>query len=167
MPCCSARSPYPTDGRIQTSAGLHKRDLLSHRTQISHLKSRLTPDEVARRLSWAGIYQKDGWLAFRDEPLSKVVVEFNRHNKRQLKIGDPKTGRLQVGGKFRVTDVDGFVAALGITHGVKATHSGPEGRADDVIILTGGSSESEGSDEIVDPPLFDEVPKNPDSDIGK
>jgi hypothetical protein len=112
----------------------------------------LTPDEVARRLSWAGIYQKDGWLAFRGEPLSKVVIELNRHNKRQLKIGDPQTGRLQVGGKFRVTDVDGFVAALGITHGVKATHSGPPGREDDVIVLTGGSSESEGSDEIVDPP---------------
>jgi hypothetical protein len=50
-----------------------------------------------------------------------VATEFNRHNERKLLIGDPQTGRLQVGGKFRVTDLEGFVAALAVTHGVKAT----------------------------------------------
>jgi transmembrane sensor len=108
--------------------------------------------EVARRLAWAGIYQKDGWLAFRGETLEKVVAELNRHNRRQLKIGDPETARLRVGGQFRMTDLDGFVAALEITHRVQATLSGPEGQPGDVIVLTRGTSESDSIDELIDPP---------------
>jgi hypothetical protein len=110
------------------------------------------PDEVARRLAWAGIYQKDGWLAFRGETLENVVAELNRHNRRQLKIGDPETARLRVGGKFRMTDLDGFVAALEITHRVIATLSGPD-QPGDVIVLTKGTLESDSIDELVDPPV--------------
>jgi hypothetical protein len=113
----------------------------------------VTPEEMDKRLSWAGIYQKDGWLAFRGESLENVIAELNRHNKRQLKIGEPATAQLRVGGKFRVTDVDGFVAALGKTHGVKATHSGPPGQDGEVIVLTGGSSGAEGSEPVDPPPL--------------
>jgi hypothetical protein len=103
----------------------------------------VSPDEVVRRLAWAGMYQKDDWLAFRGQSLETVVAEFNRHNRRKLRIGDPQTARLQVGGKFRVTDLDGFVAALGLTHGVRATLSGAEGAGfGDVITLSGGNSDS-------------------------
>jgi ferric-dicitrate binding protein FerR (iron transport regulator) len=52
------------------------------------------PDELARRLAWAGLYQQDGWLAFRGRSLQSVPAEFNRHNERKLLIGDPQTGRL-------------------------------------------------------------------------
>jgi ferric-dicitrate binding protein FerR (iron transport regulator) len=118
--------------------------------------TRVPPDIIARRLAWAGIYQKNGWLAFQGETLEAVVAEFNRHNKRQLRIGDPSTARLRIGGKFRVTDVDGFVAALGITHDVKAT--GPRadgaGAGPDVITLSGGRSSgpAEGDEEIDEAP---------------
>jgi hypothetical protein len=103
------------------------------------------PEEVARRLAWAGMYEQDGWLNFRGQSLEMVAAEFNRHNRRQLRIGDPRTGRLLVGGKFRVNDVEGFVAALGMTHGVRATlaSSGLAGSGDplgDVITLSGGNS---------------------------
>lgn len=105
--------------------------------------TQVSPDELVKRLAWAGMYQKDGWLAFRGQSLESVVAEFNRHNRRKLIIGDPKTARLQVGGKFRVTDLDGFVAALGLTHGVRATLSGAGGaRFGDVITLSGGNSDS-------------------------
>jgi hypothetical protein len=105
--------------------------------------TQVSPDELVKRLAWAGMYQKDGWLAFRGQSLESVVAEFNRHNRRKLKIEDPKTARLQVGGKFRVTDLDGFVAALGLTHGVRATLSGAGGaRFGEVITLSGGNSES-------------------------
>jgi hypothetical protein len=103
----------------------------------------VSPDELVKRLAWAGMYQKDGWLAFRGQSLESVVAEFNRHNRRKLIIGDPQTARLQVGGKFRVTDLDGFVAALGLTHGVRATLSGTGGAGfGDVITLSGGNSDS-------------------------
>lgn len=97
-------------------------------------------EELASRLAWAGMYQQDGWLAFRGQSLQSVATEFNRHNERQLIIGDPQTGRLQVGGKFRVTDLEGFVAALGVTHGVKAIVSRPDTQFGESITLTGGTA---------------------------
>lgn len=98
------------------------------------------PDEMARRLAWAGLYDNGGWLNFRGQSLEIVVAEFNRHNKRKLRVGDPQTGRLQVGGSFRDDDLDGFVAALAMTHAVTATLSGPDGRFADEITLSGGHS---------------------------
>lgn len=103
----------------------------------THLLTPIAPDEVAKRLAWAGRFEHDGWLNFRGQSLEIVAAEFNRHNRRQLLIGDPRTARLAVGGKFRVNDLDGFVAALEITHGVRATRSEP-GRP--VITLSGGNS---------------------------
>jgi ferric-dicitrate binding protein FerR (iron transport regulator) len=100
----------------------------------------LAPDEVARRLAWAGMYDNGGWLNFRGQSLEIVVAEFNRHNKRKLRVGDPQTGRLQIGGSFQDDDLDGFVAALAMTHGVRATLSGPDGRFGDEIILNGGNA---------------------------
>jgi hypothetical protein len=107
--------------------------------------SPVEPAELVKRLAWAGMYQKDGWLAFRGQSLESVVAELNRHNRRKLRIGDPQTARLRVGGKFRVTDLDGFVAALGLTHGVRATLLGAEGpdsngRTGEVITLSGGNA---------------------------
>ena len=119
--------------------------------------TQVSPDELVKRLAWAGMYQKDGWLAFRGQSLESVVAEFNRHNRRKLRIGDPKTAQLQVGGKFRVTDLDGFVAALGLTHGVRATLSGAGGaRFGEVITLSGGNSDS--SQDLAEPETHPPVP---------
>ena len=130
------RSPEPT-GRpareIIVSAG-DELSIAGNTQTLAHVP----PDELERRLAWAGMYQQDGWLAFRGQSLESVATEFNRHNERQLRIGDPQIARLQVGGKFRVTDVDGFVAALGVTHGVKATVSRSGTQFGAVITLTGG-----------------------------
>src|SRR5712675_2184721 len=101
------RAPEPTRRpfrEIVVSAGYELN--IAGNTQIL---APVPPDELATRLAWAGMYQQDGWLAFQGQSLESVASEFNRHNERQLIIGDPQTGRLQVGGKFRVTDVDGFV----------------------------------------------------------
>jgi ferric-dicitrate binding protein FerR (iron transport regulator) len=112
--------------------------------------TQVPPDELARRLAWAALDQQDGWLAFRGQSLQSVATEFNRHNERKLIIGDPQTGRLRVGGKFRMTDLDGFVAALGVTHGVKATVSRSDTRFGESITLTGGNSQSKAG---VEPPI--------------
>jgi ferric-dicitrate binding protein FerR (iron transport regulator) len=99
----------------------------------------LSPEEVAQRLAWAGAHQEeDEWIAFRGETLASVAATFNRHNDRQLVIGDAATARLRVGGKFRVTDVEAFLAALRVTHGVKTVQSPADAQAGEVIVLTGG-----------------------------
>jgi ferric-dicitrate binding protein FerR (iron transport regulator) len=100
------------------------------------------PDVLAQRLAWAGIHLKDGWLSFEGQTLESVVAEFNRHNGRQLLIGDRATGQLRVGGKFRVSDLDGFIAALALTHGVKAVVSAPQGAGPATVLLHGGAAGS-------------------------
>jgi len=110
----------------------------AHTVTLSHVP----PDALAQRLAWAGIYLKDGWIWFQGQTLENVVAEFNRYNERQLMIGDGATGRLRVGGKFRVTDLDGFVAALAVPHGVKAIPATLGGKTPGVTILVGGGSGS-------------------------
>lgn len=100
----------------------------------------IAPTEVDRRLAWAGMYDNGGWLNFRGQTLEVVVTEFNRHNQRKLRVVDPQIGRLLVGGSFRDDDLDGFVAALALTHGVRATRAGANGAFGDAIILDGGHS---------------------------
>jgi hypothetical protein len=110
----------------------------------------IAPDEMARKLAWAGMYDNDGWLNFRGQTLESVVAEFNRHNSRKLRVEDPQTARLQVGGRYRDNDLEAFVTALAMTHGVKATVSDPAGRFGGAITLSG--SNSSGSAAISGPP---------------
>jgi hypothetical protein len=113
---------------------------------------KVPPDALVQRLAWARIHQKDGWIAFRGQTLESVAAEFNRHNGRQLVMGDAATGHLRVGGKFRVADLDGFIAALEVTHGVRAISSPPNGGKPGVVVLSGGASGSAYSDEGAGPP---------------
>jgi ferric-dicitrate binding protein FerR (iron transport regulator) len=106
------------------------------------------PEAVAQRLAWAEIHLKDGWLSFRGQTLESVVAEFNQRNERQLIIGDAATGRLRVGGKFHVTDIDGFVGALALTHGVRAVVYPPQGKRAEVIVLTGGEAGSSSPEDM-------------------
>jgi len=112
--------------------------------------TKVPPDVLAQRLAWARIHLQSGWIAFQGETLETVAVEFNRHNGRQLVMGDAATAHLRVGGKFHLTDLDGFLAALEVTHGVKAIPAPPNGREPPVLVLIGGESASAYSDESPD-----------------
>jgi hypothetical protein len=97
-------------------------------------------EAMNQRLAWADIRLKDGWVAFQGQTLESVVEEFNRHNERQLVIGDLTTAQLRIGGKFRVTDIDGFVAALAVTHGVRALAAAPADKGPQAIVLLAGAA---------------------------
>ena len=136
-------------GTLLVAVGFGKKDPASKETivtagnQLSVDGSRVTVRQVpavelSQRLAWAAIHLKDGWLSFEGQTLENVAAEFNMRNARQLVINDPETRQLRVGGKFRVTDVDGFLAALAITHGVKAVALPPQGNSAPVIMLSGG-----------------------------
>jgi hypothetical protein len=98
---------------------------------------KVSPQELERRLSWATVQQTDGWLVFRGETVRQAADAFNRYNERQLVVGDPEVARLRLGGKFRANDVDGFVATLEVTHGVRAVRAPSAGEGHEVITLTG------------------------------
>jgi hypothetical protein len=107
---------------------------------VGHTRTvrQVSPEELEQRLAWAAIHLQDGWMWFVGQTLESVVAEFNQHNARQLVIDEEGTRHLRVGGKFRVTDLDGFLAALEVTHGVKVRVSSPPGTQFEVIALSGG-----------------------------
>jgi transmembrane sensor len=83
--------------------------------------------ELARKISWT-----DGLLVFEGETLEKATEEFNRYNRRQLVITDPKLARIQIGGTFQPRDLDSFVASLERSFDVQAVSDGPKGEGQTV-----------------------------------
>jgi transmembrane sensor len=81
----------------------------------------LNAEEVKRRLAWIG-----GQLAFKGETIAQAVGEFNRYNQRQI-IVDASLADLRVGGTFRATDLDSFIAALGLSFGIQPRTEGDTG----------------------------------------
>jgi transmembrane sensor len=70
-------------------------------------------------LAWQG-----GAISFQGESLADAISEFNRYSRRRLELGDPELGTLRVGGEFRTTDIDSFVAALRASFGLAAVSDG-------------------------------------------
>jgi transmembrane sensor len=60
-------------------------------------------ETVGQRLLW-----REGRLRFDDTPLRDVAAEFNRYNTIQLVITDEATGDVEIGGTFRLDDVEAF-----------------------------------------------------------
>lgn len=76
--------------------------------------------DVARRLAWL-----DGNVELQGQPLVDAVAEFNRYSRdRLLRVGDPSIAEIQVGGRFRSTDLDSFVAALEASFGIRSRREG-------------------------------------------
>lgn len=68
---------------------------------------RIGVNEVERALSW-----REGYLEFRETPLPQVVAEFNRYRVQRIEIDDPRLNSIRIGGRFRCTDVNAFLALL-------------------------------------------------------
>ncbi|HYX45858.1 MAG TPA: FecR domain-containing protein [Sphingomicrobium sp.] len=92
---------------------------------------RVSSAEQSRRLAW-----QVGELSFQGEALREAVAEFNRYNRRKLKVEDRAIADREIGGVFQATDVDSFVAALQRSFDVTASASD-----DGTIVLkrSGGS----------------------------
>jgi transmembrane sensor len=69
--------------------------------------SRVEPQLLARRLAWTS-----GKLEFRGETLGEAVEEFNRYNRRQIRLSAASLSALRVGGSFGATDPESFAGAL-------------------------------------------------------
>ncbi|MBL8268477.1 FecR family protein [Steroidobacter sp.] len=63
--------------------------------------------EVEEVLSW-----RSGYLVFRDVTIAEAVAEFNRYAPQKIVIADATVASLRVGGKFRSTNVGGFLRLL-------------------------------------------------------
>jgi len=78
---------------------------------------RLESQQLESRLSWT-----TGRLQFRGDSLADAVDEFNRYNRRHLRLADVSLAQLRVGGTFNATDPESFAAALASTFNLQVAH---------------------------------------------
>jgi len=96
------------------------------------VREQLSPAVLKRRIAWT-----DGWIWFYQDSLTEAVAEFNRYHSEHLVLVDPALGRLQIGGRFRSTDLDSFIATLEHSFDVRAMPAIVPGTGAPTIYLTG------------------------------
>ncbi len=83
----------------------------------STLKIETLPEpEITRRLAW-----RDGYLVFAGEPLSDVVDEVNRYTPTIIEIADPALGKLKIGGRFKVGELEALYDVLEASFGIEVS----------------------------------------------
>jgi transmembrane sensor len=68
---------------------------------------RASDTEREQLLSW-----QSGFVFFRDTVLSDAVTELNRYRRQKMVIVDPSIASIRIGGRFRSTNADAFLALL-------------------------------------------------------
>lgn len=81
----------------------------------------LSPAEVDGALAW-----QRRLLDFTDEPLERIVAEFNRRNGVHLVIGDAALGSLRLSASIRSDNLDAVVNLLEARFGVQAERAGAQ-----------------------------------------
>ncbi|MBA17327.1 MAG: iron dicitrate transport regulator FecR [Sphingomonas sp.] len=71
---------------------------------------------VEDSLSW-----RQGVLTFDQVTLEDAAREFNRYNRRQIRIRDPKAAAIRIGGSFDAHDIDAFARLLRTAFGLRIT----------------------------------------------
>ncbi|MGW8189080.1 FecR family protein [Sphingomonas hankookensis] len=66
-----------------------------------------SPARVEAALSW-----RQGMLTFDRTTLGEAAAEFNRYNRRQIRIADARAAQIRIGGTFEATDIDAFARLL-------------------------------------------------------
>jgi len=112
--------------RLESVSGTGSARLLTAgtvaRVDGGHMRVQEYPVEQAEELlNW-----RDGFLVFRNTPLSEAVAEFNRYSSRKLVIIDPAIADIPIGGNFRWNNADAFVRLLEQGFDVRARHHGHE-----------------------------------------
>jgi transmembrane sensor len=95
-------------------------------------RTTLSPTTLKRRTAWT-----DGWIWFFKDPLPQAVAELNRYHRERLVLVDPALASLEIGGRFRSTDLDSFVATLEHSFDVRAMSTPVRGTGAATIYLTG------------------------------
>ncbi len=96
-----------------------------------YARQKLSADAVQRRTAWT-----DGWIWFAAEPLPQAIAEFNRYHERQLVLVDPRLASLEIGGRFRSSDLRSFIATLEHSFDVRTAAATVPGARAEIIYLT-------------------------------
>lgn len=77
----------------------------------------LPASEITRLLAW-----RERRLVFDETPLTEVIAEFNRYNRHQLVLADPRLATRRFGGSFSMDHPEAFVRLLETRFQVRAEH---------------------------------------------
>ncbi|WP_375286227.1 FecR domain-containing protein [Sphingomonas sp.] len=88
---------------------------------ITRGQSMLLADRSEQRVQDALAWRR-GVLTFDQVTLEQAVHEFNRYNRRQIRLGDAQAGRLRIGGSFEATNIDAFTRLLRDAFGLRITN---------------------------------------------
>jgi transmembrane sensor len=111
------------DGQSGASAVLAAADV-GEATRASLKLAHESPQAVAGGLAWMqGKLQLDGMT------LAQAAAEFNRYNRRSLRIENERAAQTRIDGTFDVNNVDGFARLLRAGFGLRV-----EERGDEIVI---------------------------------
>ena len=82
-------------------------------------RSILSPSDMDRELGW-----QPRMLDFDDAPMSEIVLEFNRRNQVQLKLGDSSLEDIRFSNYIWSDNVEGFVRLMESSFGMRAEWRG-------------------------------------------
>ena len=93
----------------------------------------ISPNGTVRAADAPSVRRATAWtkqeIIFEEEPVTDVVVEFNRYNAVQIRVDDPQVAKLAISGVFHTYDMESFVAFLNSLPGIEATRE-----ADTVVV---------------------------------
>jgi transmembrane sensor len=111
------------DGTIAHPVMLSPGDVVKEKG-ASFVIQRKPETALANELGW-----RRGVIVFTHATLAEAAAEFNRYNAAKIRIADPKTARLTIGGTFEADNVDAFARLVRNLLGVKV-----ERRGEDTVI---------------------------------
>lgn len=85
---------------------------------IARGQSMLLADRSEQRVQ-DGLAWRRGVLTFDQVTLEQAAHEFNRYNRRQIRLGDAQIARLRIGGSFEATNIDAFARLLHDAFGLR------------------------------------------------
>lgn len=80
----------------------------------STLLAARSEERVESALAW-----RNGMLTFDQSTLADAATEFNRYSRKRIEIVDPEAAGIRIGGTFRASAMDDFVALLRDAYGLK------------------------------------------------
>jgi transmembrane sensor len=110
---CPSTSDPPMP-RVPGEVAMGERITVGREVVTENLNLKITSPEPA----WI-----DGYMIFSGESLTDIVDEFNRYNLERLVIVDPSIAPLRIGGGWRTTEVEQFIANLQGLFGIRSTRS--------------------------------------------
>lgn len=117
------RAEVQSRGKAQKSQILLPGDVAIASADVIHVQKQSEQD-LADKLAW-----QRGVLVFRHVTLAEAAAEFNRYNRMQIVIADPKVAQLEIVGAFPTNDLALFARAAHRVLGVRA-----ETRTDSIVI---------------------------------